>query len=95
MDTQIVAIYCICDDILKGPNHYEDKQRQMRDAEMMTTSLVAALFFSGNMERSRIFLQEQGYIPNMLGKSRFNRRQQQIAGLFLVVFNCWARSGSN
>jgi hypothetical protein len=87
MDSQIVAIYCICDDILKGLQHAEDKQRQMSDAEVMTTSLVAALFFGGNMERSRIFLQEHGYIPNMLAKSRFNRRQHKIAGLLLVVFN--------
>jgi len=38
--------------------HYEDKQRQMSDAEVMTTSIVAGLFFSGNMEKSRIFLQD-------------------------------------
>jgi len=87
MDTQIVAIYCICDDILKGMKHYEDKQRQMSDAEVMTTSIVAGLFFSGNMEKSRIFLQEHGYIPKMLEKSRFNRRQHKIAELFLVVFD--------
>lgn len=86
MDSQIVAIYCLCDDILKGLNHSEDKQRQMSDAEVMTTSLVAALFFSGNMEKSRIFLQEHGYIPKMLAKSRFNRRQHKIADLFLVMF---------
>ena len=87
MDTQIVAIYCICDDILKGMKHYEDKQRQMSDAEVMTTSIVAGLFFSGNMEKSRIFLQEHGYIPKMLEKNRFNRRQHKIAELFLVVFD--------
>jgi Transposase DDE domain len=87
MDSQIVAIYCICDDILKSLHHVEDKQRKMSDAEVLTTSIVAALFFSGNMERSRIFLQEQGYIPQMLEKSRFNRRQHQMAGLFLTVFN--------
>jgi len=55
MDSQIVAIYCICDDIFKGMRHYEDKQRQTSDAEVMTTSIVAALFFGGNMEKSRIF----------------------------------------
>jgi Transposase DDE domain len=86
MDTQIVAIYCICDDILKGLKHCEDQQRQMSDAEVMTTSIVAVMFFSGNMEKSRVFLQEHGYIPRMLAKSRFNRRQHQIAELFLVVF---------
>lgn len=90
MDNQIVAIFCLCDDILKGLRHYEDPQCQMSDAEVMTTSIVAAVFFSGNMERSRNFLQEQGYIPAMLGKSRFNRRQHRIAELFLTVFNLLA-----
>lgn len=84
---QIVAIYCICDDILKGFDHAEDNQRQMSDAEVMTTSLVAALFFGGNMERSRVFLQDQVYIPHMLEKSWFNRCQHKIAGLFLAVFD--------
>lgn len=87
MDTQIVAVYSICEDILKGLHHYEDPQRRMSDAEVMTTSIVAALFFSGNLERSRVFLQEQGYIPKMLEKSRLNRRLHKIADLFLVVFN--------
>ena len=64
--------------------------RQMSDAEVMTTSIVSALFFSGNMEKSRIFLQEHGYIPKMLAKSRFNRRQHKIAELFLVVFELLA-----
>ncbi len=59
----------------------------MSDAEVLTTSIVAALFFGGNMECSRIFLQAQGYIPQMLEKSRFNRGQHRIAGLFLGVFN--------
>ncbi len=65
MDTQIVAIYCLCHDILKGLKHCEDKQRWMNDAAVMTTSIVAALFFSGNMEKSRVFLLEHGYIPKM------------------------------
>ena len=87
MDTQIVAVYCICDDILKNVHHCEDRQRQMSAAEVITPSIVAALFFGGNMERSRIFLQAQGYIPQMLEKSRFNRRQHKIAGLFLAIFS--------
>lgn len=87
MDAQIVAIFCLCDDILKELHHPEDIQRKMSDAEVMTTSIVAATFFAGNMETARIFLKEQGYIPNMLGKSRLNRRQHRIADLFLTVFN--------
>ena len=87
MDNQIVAIFCICDDVLKAIRHHEDKQYQMSDAEVMTTSIVAAMFFAGNMERSRTLLKEQGYIPKMLGKSRLNRRQHRIADLFLIIFD--------
>jgi hypothetical protein len=90
MDSQIVAIFCLCDDILKGLHHHEDRQCRMSDSEVMTTSIVAAAFFGGNMERARTFLKEQGYIPSMLAKSRFNRRQHRIAELFLTVFNLLA-----
>ena len=87
MDTQIVVVYCLCADILKGLQHYEDPQRRMSDAEIMTTSIVAALYFGGNQEKSRVFLQEHGYMPKMLEKSRFNRRLHKISGLFLTIFN--------
>ena len=48
MDTQIIVIFCLCDDMLKSLQHYEDIQRQMSDAEVMTTALVAVLYFKGN-----------------------------------------------
>jgi hypothetical protein len=86
MDSQIIAIYCICEDILKGFGHYEDKQRKMSDAEVLTTSIVAGLYFGGNMETARVFMKAHGYIPKMLAKSRFNRRQHKIAELFMVIF---------
>jgi len=87
MDTQIVAVYCLCDDLLKALYHHEDSQRRMSDAEVMTTAIIAALYFSGNHEKACQFLQEAGYIPDMLGKSRFNRRWHHNADLFLTLFN--------
>ncbi len=45
MDTQIVAVFCLCDDMLKALHHYEDPQCQMTDAEVMTTAIVAALHY--------------------------------------------------
>lgn len=86
MDDQIIAIYCLCDDVLKALDHYEDPQRQMSDAEVMTTAVVAALHFGGNWKGAREWLSSAGYIPRMLGKSRFNRRLHAIAELFLTVF---------
>lgn len=46
MDDKIVATFCVCDDLLKAIHHQIDKQCQMNDAEVMTTALIAALFFS-------------------------------------------------
>jgi hypothetical protein len=87
MDSQIVAVYCLCDDLLKALYHHEDRQCQMSDAEVMTAAIIAMLYFRGNFEAARRFLRDQGYIPNMLSKSRFNRRLHRIAGLFLTLFS--------
>ena len=86
MDDQIVAIYCLCDDVLKALDHAEDPQRQRSDAEVMTTAVVAALHGSGNWERARELLSQDRYIPTILGKSRFNRRLHAIGELFRTVF---------
>ena len=86
MDTQIVIVFCLIDDMLKALHHHDDKQCQMRDAEVMTTAIVAMLYFKGNFCLSSRFLFEGGYIPGMLGKSRFNRRLHRIADLFLTLF---------
>ena len=86
MDTQIIVIFCLCADMLRSLHHYEDPQCQMSDAEVMTTAIVAMLYFKGNFSMASRFLHEGHYIPNMLGKSRFNRRLHRISDLFLTLF---------
>lgn len=86
MDTQIVIVFCLCDDLLKALHHYEDPQIKMRDAEVMTTAIVAMLYFKGNFRMSSQFLYEWGYIPDMLSKSRLNRRLHRMADLFFALF---------
>ena len=86
MDLTIVATYTLCDDLLIAFGRREDAQTQMSDAEVMTTAIVAALYFGGNHESARHFLKEHGYIPNMLSKSRFNRRLHRIEPMFLLLF---------
>jgi hypothetical protein len=44
IDTQIVAMYCICEDILKELQLTEDNRRQMSDTEVMTTSICGKHF---------------------------------------------------
>ena len=87
MDTQIVAVFCLVDDMLKAIHHYEDAQTQMSDAEVITTAILAALKFGGNYTTAREFLATQGYVPRMLSKSRFSRRLHRIKPFFLTLFN--------
>lgn len=87
MDEQIIATYCLCDELLKAIHHREDPQCQMNDAEVMTTALTAALFFRGKHESARTLLKQQGYVPQMLSKSRFSRRLHRLKEPLVVLFN--------
>ena len=58
----------------------------MSDAEVMTTAIVAMMYFGGNYTHARALLKEQGYIPQMLGASRYSRRLHHIKHLFLTLF---------
>jgi hypothetical protein len=88
MDDKILAIYCLCTDFLKALHHAEDRQQKMTDAEVMTTALVAMVFFGGNFEHARALLGTTQYMPTMLSRSRFNRRLHVIQDLFVTLFNC-------
>ncbi len=48
MDTQIIAIFCLCDDMLKALLYRDDPQSQITAAEVITTAILAALRFGGN-----------------------------------------------
>jgi hypothetical protein len=86
----------ICDEFLKGQNHYEHPNSQMSDAEVMTTAIVAMIYFGGNYSQARELLGQDRYIPTMLGKSRFSRRLNRldylIVPLFYIVGQHWKSS---
>lgn len=74
MDTKIILIYCVCSDFLKQTRQTQCGSFRMSDDEILTLAIVAAMFFCGSHEKTRIFLSEYNYIPNMLSKSQLNRR---------------------
>jgi hypothetical protein len=88
MDTQIILVYCLCDDLLKAMQHREDVQCRMHDAEVMTVAIIAALHFRGNFTLAGRMLASHGYLRSMLDKSRFSRRVQRIKPMFLTLFAC-------
>jgi hypothetical protein len=48
MDTQIIVVFGLSDDLLKSLHHHDDKQCRMNFAEVMTTAIVAILYFKGS-----------------------------------------------
>jgi hypothetical protein len=90
MDDTITTTYYMCEEFLKAIGHHDDPQARLSTAEVMSVALVAAAFFGGNLEASRSFLDEYGYIEKAISKSRFNRRLHAIdpslwKGLFALL----------
>ena len=62
----------LLDDILQAVAHKECTHRQVNDAMVLTTALLAAWYFGGNWESARSYMQSH-HCPRMLSKSGFNR----------------------
>jgi hypothetical protein len=91
MEDTIITTYYLCDEFLKAIGHHDDHQARLSTAEVMSVALVAAAFFGGNLEASRSFLDEYGYIEKAISKSRFNRRLHAIdSSLWQQLFDLLA-----
>lgn len=87
MDDTITTIYCLCDEFLKAIHHRDDPQVRLTTAEVMTVPLVAATFFSANIDKTRRFLHEYGYMNKMITKGRLDHRLRAIEpGLWRELF---------
>lgn len=87
MVNEIIVVYAIVDDLLKAIGHREDIRCQMSDAEIITTALVAAMFFNGNHKQACEYMKEHKFISRMLEKSRFNRRLHRLSMLINDLFH--------
>lgn len=83
---KIISIFCLIDDLLKGIEHPEDVRRQVSDSEIILTAIVSSTSFYGNHLSAIKFMKQYGFIPNMLDKSRFNRRLHKVGGLLYELF---------
>jgi len=53
------------DDLLKAIGHDDDIRGDMIDAEIITTAVVAAMFFNGNLILACAYMKDHKFIPNM------------------------------
>jgi len=87
MKDKTFAIYIFIDDIMKEIGHKEPSNRNTSDSEIITTALVAAKFFHGNIDNAISFVKGADILPGMLSKSRFNRRIHSIFDLIIYLFS--------
>ena len=87
MIDKAISVYSIIEDVIRAIGHTEDKRRIMSDAEVITTGIISAMYFSGNMENARSFMRGTGLMPNMLSKSRFSRRIHAVSDLMYDIFH--------
>jgi hypothetical protein len=87
MLNEIITVYAIIDDLLKAIGHSEDCRREMSDAEILTTVITAAIFFDGNQNKACDYMKDHNLMPNLLEKSRFNRRLHAISMLINDLFH--------
>ncbi len=78
MEAKVIVAYVVCDDVIKNLKIQDDPQARMSLSEVMTTAIVSAIEYSGNLEKARMALNKKYYIPNMLSKSQLNRRLHKI-----------------
>jgi hypothetical protein len=86
LESKIIALYSIVDDLLKGVHHQEPLNRKVSDSEVITTALVSALYFGGHLDNARGFMKMTGLVPGMLDKSRFCRRLHGLTELLCTLF---------
>lgn len=87
MLNKTIASHASIDDLLKAIGHDEDCRRDMGDAEIITTAIIAAMFFNGNHSKACSYMKDHKLIPNMLDKSRFNRRLHGVSMLINDLFH--------
>ena len=76
MEEQVITIFCIIDDILKTLKIKDNPQTKMSSSEVLTTAIIACLFFGGNFRKSLSFMSL--YCSYVLDESRFHRRLRNL-----------------
>jgi hypothetical protein len=87
MDEKILAMSCLCTDVLKALGHADHPQDKLSDAEVITTGWVAMLCWRGNCEAARALLSLPPSIPHRRSRRRLNRRVPRLQPVCLTLFD--------
>ena len=89
MREQTIATYCFIDDLLTKTRPVwarpADPRRHLSDAQVLTTALIAARYFSGNLVLGQRYM-EQHWGQKRLDKSGFSRQLHRLADTLTGLF---------
>ena len=73
--------------ILNLIGHQESSQTKMKDAEVITTAIVAGIYFNGDFQKSLIFFEDYPHFEYVLSKSRFSRRLSKLGSTLSKIMD--------
>ncbi len=87
MFSQTIALYCICDEVVKSLNIKDDEQCKMSTSEVMTFAIMSAILFGCDYRRMCLIARNYRYFTKILSHSRLVRRIHQIPEhVWMLVF---------
>ena len=78
MNEQAIAIFCICDEIVKSYRFSETPQYKMTTAEVMAFAIISALHDHADYRTTRLSVRLLHYFPSLLSHSHLIRRIHAI-----------------
>jgi hypothetical protein len=91
MNEQAIAIYCFIDDFFKTIGRKTDPHCKMSDAEILTTALMSARYFYGNLASGMLYMKQHQGVA-MIDKSGFIRRLHGLRQVMLALFYSLAQT---
>lgn len=87
MKKQIFEILEFVTSILELIGHTESSQTKMKDAEVITTAIVAGIHFNGNYQKALTFFEDYPHFDYVLSKSRFSRRLTKLGSTLSKIMD--------
>lgn len=73
--------------ILNLTGHQESSQTKMKDAEVITTAIIAGIYFNGNFQKTLSFFDDYPHFDYVLSKSRFSRRLSKLGSTLSKIMD--------
>ena len=87
MRDKIFEILNFVQSILELTKHKENHQIKMKDAEVITTAIIAGIYFNGNFEKTLNFFHDYSHFNYVLSKSRFSRRLHKLGSTLSKIMD--------